>query len=899
MDIAAAGSSSGVAPSPAAQLTYTSFDDGSGPGGWQIKQVVGQLHQAEQDVLIKRIPTVFDLEPRLPQFPTQNQIDSRPGRLSYQMLDGSGAYWHTVDAGRDASGRPGNVFAHVAVDRRPVAARADRPIVRWRSADWLIPYGPVNVAAATIDGQGLPRPNPEINLVSAVQFLLGQAIDRQGVFRVLLDAVARALAGGPSVVLLTADPGSPQSGSPGQSTAARWIAAVSFFLPLSVAQRFSWATHDGLEYAEADIGRGVHLIAMPRTADPEPGRPTGAVVIDEAEVPDLGDLGSTHGVARGEVPVGLLSVLAEGVLADEHIAISVLTRCEEVAEEFADGTLTPLWPLAIAVEEVPDLAEFHADALRAIAEDAPDGVNRVPWAARRVATAREANPRTADQLLAEFVQAHEHGGPVDARGIRFLAAVIADPRWVVTGPVESVPSVRVVDLTVLRPDLDERIAALAGRRGGEDSAGLLTEGLRLAEVIDRVALRGDEFDRISNELVGALDVSGLGEFFWEPQQNWPVGLAPTLIGPDVRAGYVRPLLARYRADGLWAIPAAHWMWVFADSRTEPGIPVPANPTRADSYLYPLAVAQVLGDPLTVRTDRATRREWATDAVNSAIASEHYSDAECRGLVAAIIELECPDVEDLRNWSSSEPERTGPALLRTPVFTGPVDQRLFDQVITAERDPGREPEGTDATVAAAVLRRWRADPNRAPLTREQLLGAVRLCVADDVVSMRACAPDLTQTICAGYVVGQLAGEAWAPPAGVAPTPMSTALSPIRKPVYQLLKYLSQTGVIDTNWLVAQSFLRFVDGRPPVRTLMDIADPAWVDRILERLIADGYPVADSESALRDTAWPVVARGDAARAEAFFDEYRNAAKDWLKEFGHQARDRGLSPRSGKDIR
>ncbi|MFZ2239438.1 MAG: hypothetical protein WAV90_07805, partial [Gordonia amarae] len=93
-----------TAKAPAA-LTYTSFDDGTGPGGWQIKQVAGQLSQAEQDGLVKRIATAFDLEPRLPQFPGETQIAGRPRRLSYLCVDdGAGAYWHTVDAGRDASG---------------------------------------------------------------------------------------------------------------------------------------------------------------------------------------------------------------------------------------------------------------------------------------------------------------------------------------------------------------------------------------------------------------------------------------------------------------------------------------------------------------------------------------------------------------------------------------------------------------------------------------------------------------------------------------------------------------------------------------------------------------------------------------------------------------------------
>lgn len=56
----AASRVTGTTPKAPAALTYTSFGDGTGPGGWQIKQVAGQLSQAEQDGLVKRIATAFD-----------------------------------------------------------------------------------------------------------------------------------------------------------------------------------------------------------------------------------------------------------------------------------------------------------------------------------------------------------------------------------------------------------------------------------------------------------------------------------------------------------------------------------------------------------------------------------------------------------------------------------------------------------------------------------------------------------------------------------------------------------------------------------------------------------------------------------------------------------------------
>lgn len=114
-----------------AQLTYTSYDDGSGRGGWQVKQETGGLDAVEQQSLTARILTRFDLLPVMPDFPTPEQTAARPARLSYAPLPavgaGHAAYWHTVDAGRDASGRPGNVFAHVVLDRDVSAPSPVRP----------------------------------------------------------------------------------------------------------------------------------------------------------------------------------------------------------------------------------------------------------------------------------------------------------------------------------------------------------------------------------------------------------------------------------------------------------------------------------------------------------------------------------------------------------------------------------------------------------------------------------------------------------------------------------------------------------------------------------------------------------------------------------------------------
>ena len=150
----------------AAQLTYTSSIPARS-GGWQIKEVTAPGPRASGRAWSSE-SSRHSIRAAAAAVSRSDQIDSRPRRLSHQVI-GGGAYWHTVDAGRDAR-RPGNVFAHVALDRRPIAARADRPIVRWRSPDWLVPYGRRTWPRPPLAGPELPRPNPDINVVSAVDF---------------------------------------------------------------------------------------------------------------------------------------------------------------------------------------------------------------------------------------------------------------------------------------------------------------------------------------------------------------------------------------------------------------------------------------------------------------------------------------------------------------------------------------------------------------------------------------------------------------------------------------------------------------------------------------------------------------------------------------------------------
>lgn len=239
-----------------AQLTYSSFDrhDGRG-GGWQVKDTTGDPTAAEVEFLRARVQTQFDAGIDLPRFPTPAEIAELPRRLIQApaaVHGGETALWHHVPAGNDASGRPGNVFAHVVLDRTPGAADPLRPIERWRSPGWLTPFGPEQVLAADLGTVDPPVPGP-LNRQTIGSWLFAPRQWRLQILAVLLDGVRAAMAGGPAVVLGVDD----------VDEAANWIAAISFSMSAGTSRRFHFSTLERPTTLTEAIERELHLVCMP------------------------------------------------------------------------------------------------------------------------------------------------------------------------------------------------------------------------------------------------------------------------------------------------------------------------------------------------------------------------------------------------------------------------------------------------------------------------------------------------------------------------------------------------------------------------------------------------------------------------------------------------------------
>ncbi|MFJ6262750.1 GAP1-N2 domain-containing protein [Rhodococcus erythropolis] len=352
------------------QLTYTSFDRptagrGQVLGGWQVKAVAGGLDEFEQDAVRVGINTRFETVVALPTFPTQEEIEGRPRRLHYGPLIGdSVAYWHSVQAGSDASGRPGNVFVHVLVDRAPLLPPLRRPISLWRSSGWLTPFGAELVARSELV-ETEPFPEGEVlELSRIVNFVLDPGVWRIGVLSVLLDAVQDAIAKRGTVILGVEDP----------ERGALWVGAVSALMASSAAARFYFSTYERHPSREDLEALNVHLVCVPIEDLAELELPGSVVVLSELETPSLGELDSSEGANHeshrterdAEVEVTEWSVLAQTVFLDPDTAVEALTQLDDIAEAGPVFIAETAWPLAELVIRNDIFSDAQSEARRVI-----------------------------------------------------------------------------------------------------------------------------------------------------------------------------------------------------------------------------------------------------------------------------------------------------------------------------------------------------------------------------------------------------------------------------------------------------------------------------------------------------------------------------------------------------
>ncbi|MFI7000861.1 hypothetical protein [Nocardia sp. NPDC050175] len=415
------------------QLTYTSYSAPSVTGaaarsGWQPKDQTADLTDSEQAALVGWVSTQLDPVTPIPSFPTADDIALLPRRLMYASPDArSAVYCHTVPAGADAAGRPGNVFAHILFDRDIGQANGARPIDLWRSPDWLTPFGQANVAAAELDPTlERTRPGRAIDRSTVLEFLLSHETWRIGVLRVLLDAVEHSLRGGPRIVLAVDDP----------DTAALWIGAVSYFMSAATAARLNWTTFDRADSVASSITSGLHIVAVPVPDSAAIQDSDRVVLIDATQPVQPGEFGrSEHHTQRGTVvPLTGWSALAETVLVDYATADRALQRVDAIAARVPETSLAPSWPLAMVVAENPRLHDAKEAARQIIDRDSPASLTQdlvlLGSVAGVLVPALGYTAEDAWNALADTAIGASPGGVTrDFVGQIFVARALQDPQW--------------------------------------------------------------------------------------------------------------------------------------------------------------------------------------------------------------------------------------------------------------------------------------------------------------------------------------------------------------------------------------------------------------------------------------------------------------------------------------
>jgi GTPase-associated protein 1 len=347
-----------------AQMSYTSFDTVGSTGGWRVKQTAGDLADPEKTVLLSGVHTGLNPVNPIPTYPTLEQLQQLPRRLAYRRVNRDTAcYWHTVPAGADHTGRPGNVFVHALLDR--AAGELDalyRPIELWRSPRWLSPYGATAVARAELPADP-PRPGRVVTRDSVVEFACDTGTWRLATLFGLLDAVAAAIDGGPLVVL----------GVDSVDNAAQWIGLVSFLMSPGTARMLNFSTFDRAEQLGFAMRVGQHLSAVPR--DDLTDAPAGVVTIDETQTLSLGELGGgPHRTAAGQpIAVTAWSVMAQVAMLDPDSMALLLAEIDAFSARVTDAGLHPAWPMAMSVATHSRFADAADEARSVIARHSPRG----------------------------------------------------------------------------------------------------------------------------------------------------------------------------------------------------------------------------------------------------------------------------------------------------------------------------------------------------------------------------------------------------------------------------------------------------------------------------------------------------------------------------------------------
>ncbi|MFI0407460.1 hypothetical protein [Actinomadura sp. 3N508] len=213
------------------QLHYTSAR--RGPTGRAGFQFVAETPGLPDGVRAGVTPYLsYRPPPDAPLSPDDSELGGFPVSLLYDRVDGRPLLLRCRYLGRDYSGRYGNFFAH-AVVAEPDELEGLRPAELWHAPHWTHDPAPETVLDRLDDLTPGAALDPEALAAWLAASSSGPG-DPYALLGHLIDAVADVLGRGHGRVVLVSDD---------VELIARWIAVVSYSLPVDAAARLSFVTY--------------------------------------------------------------------------------------------------------------------------------------------------------------------------------------------------------------------------------------------------------------------------------------------------------------------------------------------------------------------------------------------------------------------------------------------------------------------------------------------------------------------------------------------------------------------------------------------------------------------------------------------------------------------------------
>ncbi|TDB83838.1 hypothetical protein E1264_26920 [Actinomadura sp. KC216] len=736
------------------QLHYTSAR--RGPTGRAGFQFVAETPGLPDGVRAGVTPYLsYRPPPDAPLSPDESELGGFPVSLLYDRVDGRPLLLRCRYLGRDYSGRYGNFFAH-AVVAEPDELEGLRPAELWHAPHWTHDPAPESVLDRLDDLTPGSALDPEA-LAAWLAAASGPG-DPYALLGHLVDAVADVLGRGHGRVVLVSDD---------VELIARWIAVVSYSLPVAAAARLSFVTYtadpDGA--AQRLVGTtpaiwaaAQHHASHASAFDLRDGAPAGTASrfartvagcwrdSDFGGLDALGELAPLNDPAQ-EGAAALLALCrgdATVTPAEEAAAAELMSRHGSAIPEWVWRDLVPGVPsmgldLALAVHErarAAGASEVARQCSLRVTDRALDALAKAPSLAAVVAAARVAERAGVPLDPAE----------VTASAARCTQAGAADLGKALTGCPTALRDALLDGVISGLSDLGERERAAALTPGNCDLLSEHAERLRAAPavacaVLASIGRRAPERRvTITGELL-RLDGPGVDAALREVWETPPsAGECADLLDAHGKAVAERPALA-----GLPSRTFTRLAFPGGERLAEPAALRLAERVRElmpdGRSVRDAALVEAYGKAITAgpaRAARALEDIAAADGATSQLAGEAFVGAArrlARRAPAFRAELLAELSESARarlgaQWTAELPARARAG--RAPLRGAEIEQRNeLVEVVLRLKAGGRAEPALEAWARAAAGRWLAAKQLESRLARSpRLRAALRDLLAED-------------------------------------------------------------------------------------------------------------------------------------------------------------------------